>query len=244
MNSQQKLSGWFVPLGVVAAGVLPLAAVQLGVLGLTGNPLADFVLLIGVLELVFYVWVRALSKWPLGRQALVLVLFVSAQAVLLAMCGWKASPATVGRCGPGAGGPRRTKRSPPVAVARRPTAIRRSPTAARRRSRLPGIPRGGPLRPGRRRELEPRLEVAAAETAVAKGGRPRVVVVAIAGDYGFTQEQRGDWEATVCYELPTAAKFGCTECRRDSTKSPAAPVHGRRRRFTSAASTHSARAAA
>ena len=69
--------------GIVIAGAFGLLLMQSGIVVLTGKPSRDICIVLGVMELVFYVWVRVFSRLAVRRQVLTLSIFVGSQLVLL-----------------------------------------------------------------------------------------------------------------------------------------------------------------
>ncbi|MEX2026621.1 MAG: PQQ-binding-like beta-propeller repeat protein [Pirellulaceae bacterium] len=189
------------PLAVVVAGVLSLTLILTGHLSISGIPSRDFLIVLGVTQVLFYVWVRGFSRLSLARQIVTLAVFFSLQACLCfsvrldGFAGdgrpiwtwwWTPTPHESFVESP-------RKRANPQKID-----LRQSSAAD-----YPGF---------RGRDRTGRAEPVLLSTDWKKFP-PRQLwkqpigsgwsSFAVVGDYCVTQEQREEYETTVCYELKT-----------------------------------------
>ena len=70
---------WLAGGGIVLLGLLALLAVQWGLLRITRKPSTDLVIIVGVIELTFYVWLRKFSRLSIGQQMVTGFFFIGLQ---------------------------------------------------------------------------------------------------------------------------------------------------------------------
>lgn len=191
----------YAAVAIVLSIAATLLAVQTGFISLSNRPWRDVVILLGAFQLAFYVWVRVFSHLRTRSQWMTLAIFVAIQAAAYAMVrhdgfagdgrlilAWRWTP------------------TPEQLFASSRPQVRAAPEADLSRTTADDSPAfRGRDRDGRVHTVE--LETDWESFPPRQLWRQPVGLAwssfAVVGDYAVTQEQRGDDEAVVCYELRT-----------------------------------------
>ena len=199
---QRVLHHWSTPLVFILTCVLALLAVHAGWVCVSGKPTRDVLVILGAMEVGVYVWIRVYSGLTLVRQITLICLFVTAQAavhLLVRLDGftgdarpiwtwrWVKMPQEIFA----ESHPERPKEEQSKAIDLASTTLWDSP-GFRGQGRMGNM--------------------ATKELATDWGAHPPRLLwrhsigsgwstFAVVGDYCVTQEQRGEDEAVVCYDV-------------------------------------------
>jgi outer membrane protein assembly factor BamB len=196
------LESWWVPIAFVTFGCALIVCIHTGHVGWSERPALDFFLVVMAIQILFACWVWFCSRITVNWQAIVIVSFVLVnilltQIVRLDGFAGDGRPLWTWRWMPDAQASidweARRITNPATRIDLEITSDRDSP--AFRGSRRDGRTLGAPLATNWQ-EHPPRLLW---KQPIGAGWSS----FAVAGVYCITQEQRGDQEATVCYELLT-----------------------------------------
>jgi len=210
-NSVRRLQSWWIPLATILLCVIGVVAIHAGWLAFSQRPAFDFLMLLAVMEIVVGGWLLLLSPLQPNRRLLAVTIFVASQAAIHQMVRlegfagdgrpiwtWRWIPAPQERVD------WRQHHQQQIASITQLPAVDLTHTS---NEDYPGF--RGPNRTGH--ATSPSL----ASDWQAKP--PRLLwrqpigagwsSFAMVGDYCVTQEQRGEHEATVCYELRTGREF-------------------------------------
>jgi outer membrane protein assembly factor BamB len=201
----QRLGHWCVPVLVMLLGSVSIVGVHAGTVSFSSRPSQDFLVLLAITEVMMAIWIFLFSPLPPHLRVLAIAGFLSAQSGLFQMIRldgfagdgrpnwtwrWSSTPGSAldwdgKQTSPAAG---------PVDLSR---------TTAFDYPGFRGSDRTGrattPLLSDDWKAFPPRLLW---RRAVGSGWSS----FAIVGDYCVTQEQRGEFEVTVCYELRSGAE--------------------------------------
>jgi outer membrane protein assembly factor BamB len=201
------LCRWWISLVILTVGWSAIVAVHAGWLRFSIRPALDFLVLLAATNFLFYAWVRACSQWRMDRQLIAIAAVVAAQAGLHQMVRLDGFA--------GDGRPRWVGRWTPVP----PTAAdwerhRKLPLPLRIQEVPVDLTEMTPLdSPGFRGCNRDGCAVTVSLDSDLANNAPKLLwrqpvglgwsSFAVVGQYCVTQEQRGEQEATVCYELRT-----------------------------------------
>jgi outer membrane protein assembly factor BamB len=200
------LHSWLVPLGIIAVSITLIVAIHAGWLRFTIMPGNDFLITLAAMNFLVYAWVRTFSQWSINAQIIAIVALVAAQAgvhQLVRLDGFA-----------GDGRPIWTWSWRPtpqqVLAEHQQRAVKVKPKEKQVIDLKITTPFDSPGFRGNDRDGIARSEPLALDWQI---NAPRKLwrqpigggwsSFAVVGDYCVTLEQRGEHEATVCYELKT-----------------------------------------
>jgi outer membrane protein assembly factor BamB len=200
------LHSWFVPLGIIAISISLIVAIHAGWFQFTIMPGNDFLITLAAMNFLVYAWVRTFSQWSINAQIIAIVVLVAAQAgvhQLVRLDGfagdgrpiwtwsWRPTPQQV----LAEHQQREVKIEPKDKQGIDLQITTPFDSAGFRGNDRDGIARSESLALDWQINAPQKLW----RHAIGSGWSSFAVV----GDYCVTLEQRGDHEATVCYELKT-----------------------------------------
>jgi outer membrane protein assembly factor BamB len=196
------IQSWWLPLVMVAIGCLLIVGIHAGYVGWSERPSLDFFVVVMAIQILFACWVWFCSGISANWQAVVIVAFVLMNILLTQLVRLEGFA--------GDGRPIWTWRWSPDPHATIDWKSRRTSTTVAITPLATESPHDFPAFRGRYRDGR----IAGVRLATDWEQHPPRLLwkqpmgagwssFAVAGKYCFTQEQRGDQEATVCYEINT-----------------------------------------